>query len=176
MCLVNFFVKSVSRCYKNLKKSLIAKTCLLLLLLFYISHHYIHYLHHEETRRQERIKTIAEIAFRRKHISSENFDPNLPELRKRILRISSAKQFPSPFMNNDALYSNDINKRLFTDLEGGILNVYTWRDLCSDSIDILKAKMEYPYNPWLKSATQNLQIVHFTNIPAKEYSAISLPQ
>ena len=168
MCLVNFFVKSASRCYKNLKKSLIAKTCLSLLLLFYILHLYIQYLHqYEETRRQERIKTNDEIAFRRKHISSENFDPNLPELRKRILRISSAKQFPSPFMNNDALYSNDINKRLFTDLEGGILNIYTWRDLCSDCIDILKAKMEYPYNPWLKSATQNLQIVHSTENSGK---------
>ena len=159
-----------------MKKSLIAKTCLSLLLLFYILHLYIQYLHqYEETRRQERIKTNDEIAFRRKHISSENFDPNLPELRKRILRISSAKQFPSPFMNNDALYSNDINKRLFTDLEGGILNIYTWRDLCSDCIDILKAKMEYPYNPWLKSATQNLQIVHSTENSGKRIFGYIMP-
>ena len=176
MGLVKLIVKGVSRNYNNLKKSLITKTCLSLLLLFYILHLYIQNLHQgEEIRRQERITTIEEIAFIRRHNSSENFDPNLPELRNRILRILNAKQFPSPFINNDAVYSNDINKRLFTDLEGGFLNVYTWRDLCSNSIDILKAKIEFPYNPWVKSATRNLQIVHSTENSGKRIFGYIMP-
>ena len=161
MLYVKHIIKGAFRNYKILKKSLIAKTFLFLLLLFYILHLYIQHLHQDEIRREERIKdTIDEIEFIRRFSSSENFDPNLPELRKRILKISESNQFPSRFTNEDALYSNDINKRLFTDLQGGSLNVYTWRDLCSDSIDILKAKIEYPYNPWVKSATQNLKIAH----------------
>ena len=62
-------------------------------------------------------------------LERKDFDPKLPELRKRILRITKSNQFHSQFTNNDALYSNDMNKRLFTDLEAGSLNVYTWTDL-----------------------------------------------
>ena len=168
MGLLHLVGKTVSRSYKILKKSLIAKTCLLLLMLFYILHLYPQYLEiqGEDIRRQERIRIIAEIGFRRRQNSTENFDPNLPELRKRILGISNAKQFSSPFMNKYALYSNDINKRSFTHLQGGVLNVYTWKHLCSDSIDVLKAKIEYPHNPWVKSAI-HLLIVHSTENSGK---------
>ena len=99
--------------------------------------------------------------------SSKPFDPNLPELRKRILKISKSNQFPSQFTNEDALYSNDINKRLFTDLQGGFLNVYTWNDLCSDNIDRLKSFISFPYNPWKKYLVNNLNPIMSLNLSGK---------
>ncbi|KAI6654869.1 N-acetyl-beta-glucosaminyl-glycoprotein 4-beta-N-acetylgalactosaminyltransferase 1-like [Oopsacas minuta] len=96
-----------------------------------------------------------------------DFDRNLPELRKRILRLSSHKKFPSHFINVDALYSNDLNKNLFTDIPGGFMNIYTWRDHCSESIDILKAKIDFPCNPWRKSATHilaTIKSIEFTGV------------
>ena len=88
-----------------------------------------------------------------------DFDPNLPELRKRILRISNAIQFPSDFVKTDAVYS--IGSKLFTNTKRGSLNVYVWRDICSGSVDILKAKLGFPYNPWRKFLTYSLNIYSF---------------
>ncbi|KAI6650982.1 Beta-1,4-N-acetylgalactosaminyltransferase 3-like [Oopsacas minuta] len=96
-----------------------------------------------------------------------DFDSNLHELRKRILNISNANQFPSNFTNVDALYSNDLNKNLFTDIPGGFLNIYTWRDHCSESIDMLKVKIDFPYNPWRKSGTRilaTIKSIEFTGV------------
>ena len=93
-----------------------------------------------------------------------DFDSNLPELRKRILRISAAAQFPSEFTNTHAVYSNRFGNKLFKNTEKGSLNVYVWRDICSESIDILKANLGFPYNPWKKLFTNsfNSYSVEFT--------------
>ena len=87
-----------------------------------------------------------------------DFDPNLPELRERIVRISTDAQFPSDFINTQAVYSNRVGNKLFTNTKRGSLNVYVWRDMCSDSIDVLKSKLGFPYNPWRKSFTKSVNI------------------
>ena len=87
-----------------------------------------------------------------------DFDPNLPELRERIVRISTAAQFPSDFINTQAVYTNRVGNKLFTNTKRGSLNVYVWRDMCSDSIDVLKSKLGFPYNPWRKSFTNSVNI------------------
>ncbi|KAI6658894.1 Beta-1,4-N-acetylgalactosaminyltransferase 3 [Oopsacas minuta] len=79
-----------------------------------------------------------------------------------IVRISNAYQFPSNFTNPDALYSNDMNNELFANLKRGSLNVYIWMDMFTDSIDFLKSKLEYPYNPWKKYFTTSLNKIQAT--------------
>ena len=109
-------------------------------------------------------------------LERKDFDPKLPELRKRILRITKSNQFHSQFTNNDALYSNDMNKRLFTDLEAGSLNVYTWTDLCSDDIDRMKGFISFPHNPLEKYLIHGLNSIESLDVSGKRiFGYISPP-
>ena len=78
------------------------------------------------------------------------FDPNLPNLRKRIVRVVDSKTI---FTNPEALYDSNIQKNFIPIPVSGSVNVYVWRDHCSQSIDLLKARLGFPYNPWKKYFT-----------------------
>ena len=125
-------------------------------------------------RRREFITDITSELERKER--DKDFDPKLPELRKRILRITKSNQFHSQFTNNDALYSNDINKRLFTDLGAGSLNVYTWTDLCSDDIGRMKGFISFPHNPLEKYLIHGLNSIESLDVSGKRiFGYISPP-
>ena len=89
-----------------------------------------------------------------------DFDPNLPELRKRIIKVVNSKGFANSFINPEALYSVNLKNDLIPPPKRGSFNVYIWNDHQFPSIDILKSKLGFPYNPYKKTSTNSLKIIN----------------
>ena len=89
-----------------------------------------------------------------------DFDPNLPELRKRIINVVNSNSFGTSFINPEALYSVNFKNDLISPPSAGSFNVYIWNNHYTQSIDLLKAKFGFPYNPCKKSFTHSLKLIN----------------
>ena len=95
--------------------------------------------------------------------SSEDdiFDPNLLNIREKVVKIIRSSDYKDKFQNPDGVYTSlkeDYPMPEITSEMMGKLNVYVWWEFCSLYVEALRGLAGFPYNPPTKLYTDKLFI------------------